>query len=442
MKAQYASVIAQTALRVVERSSKPTVAPHRTIVLNGMVVTNDPATGRAIRPCLLTLRTTRETFAELDLRRVDPAACLRHLGAGVSRKPEELAPVRPVLEFDMADPRFIEESDIIGGLDERPNLLAMSPTEFEGLIQNLFTRMGLDTRQTRASRDGGVDCVAVDPRPIMGGKVVIQAKRYRHTVGVSAVRDLYGTLQNEGASKGILVTTSGYGKASHEFANGKPIELLDGANLLYLLREHAGLEARIEAPDDWRDPEPDRAPLRDEQPAATPARVPLRAGQNVALNDAALTITISWRTGAHDLDASAILLNRSGRVRSDADFVFYNQPTTPDGAVRHTGATPGGATTSETLDIATQQPPPRHPSGRGRGQRRRRALRGCPRPPRHRHHNQPGHRVRVPARRDRGNRARLPRDLPPRRDLATPRRRTGLRRGLAGLARDFGVDVA
>lgn len=222
VKAQYASVIAQTALRVVDEIFEADRWCHiDTIVLNGMVSTNDPATGRAIRPCLLTLRTTRETFAELDLRRVDPAACLRHLGAGVSRKPEELAPVRPVLEFDMADPRFIEESDIIGGLDERPNLLAMSPTEFEGLIQNLFTRMGLDTRQTRASRDGGVDCVAVDPRPIMGGKVVIQAKRYRHTVGVAAVRDLYGTLQNEGASKGILVTTSGYGKASHDFANGK-----------------------------------------------------------------------------------------------------------------------------------------------------------------------------------------------------------------------------
>jgi restriction system protein len=50
-------------------------------------------------------------------------------------------------------------------------------------------------------RDGGVDCVAFDPRPILGGKVVVQAKRYRHTVGVTAVRDLYGTLQNEGASK-------------------------------------------------------------------------------------------------------------------------------------------------------------------------------------------------------------------------------------------------
>ena len=117
--------------------------------------------------------------------------------------------------------------------------------------------MGLETRLTQASRDGGVDCVAYDPRPIFGGKVVIQAKRYKHTVGVSAVRDLFGTVQNEGASKGILVTTSGYGKASFEFADGKPLELLSGSNLMYLLKEHAGVEARIVMPEDWKDPQPD-----------------------------------------------------------------------------------------------------------------------------------------------------------------------------------------
>src|SRR5258708_24678881 len=102
--------------------------------------------------------------------------------------------------------------------------------------------MGLETRQTQASRDGGVDCVAFYNRPIFGGKVVIQAKRYKHTVGVSAVRDLYGTVLNEGASKGILVTTRGYGQASHEFANGKPLELFDGSHLLALLAEHACIE--------------------------------------------------------------------------------------------------------------------------------------------------------------------------------------------------------
>ena len=73
---------------------------------------------------------------------------------------------------------------------------------------------------------------------------MIQAKRYSHTVGVSAVRDLYGTLMNEGATKGVLVTTSDYGPDAYEFANGKPITLLNGANLLHLLEKH-GTRAHI-----------------------------------------------------------------------------------------------------------------------------------------------------------------------------------------------------
>jgi restriction system protein len=60
--------------------------------------------------------------------------------------------------------------------------------------------MGLELRLTQASRDGGVDCVAHDPRPIFGGKVVIQAKRYKNTVGVSAVRDLFATMPTSGAT--------------------------------------------------------------------------------------------------------------------------------------------------------------------------------------------------------------------------------------------------
>jgi restriction system protein len=258
IKALYASVVAQIAIRTVHELLAADSGGHiDTVVFNGVVDTTDPGSGRRVRPCLVTLRTTRDTFKELDLAHVDPLACLRHLSAGVSKSPAELAPVRPVLEFSMVDPRFIAESDALSELDQRPNLMDLSPTEFESLIQNLFTKMGLEARQTRASRDGGVDCVAWDPRPIFGGKVVIQAKRYKNTVGVSAVRDLFGTLQNEGASKGILVTTSGYGKASFEFAQNKPIELIDGANLLYLLKEHASIEAKIEPPDNWKDPAAD-----------------------------------------------------------------------------------------------------------------------------------------------------------------------------------------
>lgn len=256
-RALYTSLIAQVCLRALNEVFSADIGKVvDSVVLNGHVETADPRTGQRVHPCLVTVRTTRELFERLNLVDVESGACLKGLNASISRSPAEMTPVKPVLEFDMADPRFIQESDVLSTLDSRPNLMELTPSEFESLITNLFEQMGLETRLTQASRDGGVDCVAYDSRPILGGKVVIQAKRYKNTVGVSAVRDLFGTMQNEGATKGILVTTSGYGAASFEFANGKPLELIDGANLLYLLHEHAGIEAKIVAPDDWVDPTP------------------------------------------------------------------------------------------------------------------------------------------------------------------------------------------
>jgi restriction system protein len=252
----YADIVAQVTLRSVYEMLRADRGGHvESIVFNGHVDTIDPRTGQPTHPCLITLRTTRDLFESLDLARVEPGACLHGLNASVSRNAAELAPVRPVLEFSMVDPRFVEKTDVLSSIDHRPNLMELTPGEFENLITNLFEKMGLETRLTQPSRDGGVDCVAYDPRPIFGGKVVIQAKRYKNTVGVSAVRDLFGTMQNEGASKGILVTTSGYGKASFEFAQNKPLELLSGSNLLYLLDEHAGITAKIEPPEDWAQPE-------------------------------------------------------------------------------------------------------------------------------------------------------------------------------------------
>jgi restriction system protein len=220
----YSNVIAQAVLRClydVFHADKQTVA--ETVVLNAHVSTVDPATGHKIHPCLISVRTSRDRFLDLDLRYVDPISCLKDLKASVSSQPGELVAVKPILEFNMIDPRFIQEADILSTLDDRPNLMELSPSEFESLITNLFSQMGLETKLTQASRDGGVDCVAFDSRPVLGGKVIIQAKRYKNTVGVSAVRDLFGTLHNEGASKGILVTTSGY---------GKPLTILQTANRL------------------------------------------------------------------------------------------------------------------------------------------------------------------------------------------------------------------
>lgn len=250
----YTTVIASTVLRTIhELFAGGGFQQIDVAVVNAFVETIDPSTGQRIQPYIISVRTTRDAFAQLDLRNVEPAACLRRLSASISRSPAELVPIKPIVDINMVDPRFIREQDVLSSLDNRTNLMELTPGAFESLITNLFQKMGLETKLTQASRDGGVDCVAFDQRPILGGKVVVQAKRYKNTVGVGSVRDLYGTMLNEGASKGILVTTSGYGKASFEFANGKPIELLTGANLLYLLHEHAGIDAKIEPPEDWVD---------------------------------------------------------------------------------------------------------------------------------------------------------------------------------------------
>ncbi|MBA8888296.1 restriction system protein [Dokdonella fugitiva] len=248
IKAIYRELVAQTALRTLHEVLEADQGSHLdTVVFSGYVNKIDETTGQEIRPYLVSLRVTKEAFLPINLARVEAQACLKNLGAQVSPSPEEARAVRPVVEFDMIDPRFIGEVDVLGELDARPNLMELTPAEFEALVSNLFTQMGLETKLTRASRDGGVDAVAFDKRPILGGKVVIQAKRYRHTVGVSAVRDLYGTMMNEGASKGIVVTTSGYGPDAYSFANDKPLELVDGGGLLYLL-ESIGRPARIIMP--------------------------------------------------------------------------------------------------------------------------------------------------------------------------------------------------
>lgn len=242
----YQGLVASIALRTIHEVTEADQAECVDVVtFTGIVDTVDPANGQEIRVPLVSVRAIKSDFSQIRLDRVDMAVCLKNLGAQVSARPEELQAIKPIVEFDMVDKRFVEQGDALAGLESRPNLLDLSPTEFEVLVANLFGKMGLDTKLTRASRDGGVDAIAFDTRPVLGGKVVIQAKRYRDTVGVSAVRDLYGTMINEGANKGILVSTSGYGADAYNFTKDKPIELIDGGGLLYLLREHANVQARI-----------------------------------------------------------------------------------------------------------------------------------------------------------------------------------------------------
>jgi restriction system protein len=220
----------------------------QSIVLNGYVESVNEATGHDETKCTVSIEAQREDIMGLNLSRVDAKACFQDLHGVSASSLEEVSPVTPVAQIDREDGRFTEGRAVGENMEEGQNIAAMDWEEFEHLIRELFAKEfgedGGEVNVTQSSRDGGIDAVIYDPDPLRGGKLVVQAKRYTRTVGVSAVRDLYGTVMNEGANKGILVTTSSFGPDAYEFASEKPLQLLSGGNLLSLLEKH-DYEARI-----------------------------------------------------------------------------------------------------------------------------------------------------------------------------------------------------
>lgn len=246
VRRRYTGIIAQVALRtiheVVEADRGGLVAR---VLFNGIVDTIDRRTGRFVRPCLVSVRTDRETFAAIELRRVDPVACLKHLQAGLSGLPDELAGITPLLEFDReADADFTEEFNVLADIDQRPNLATMPDYEYEQVLADLLGNMGLEmgpaTRTANGSR-----WLATDPRPIFGGTVVVYAMRGA-PASAAATHSLAGAVAAAGATKGILIAPDGYEPDAHEAVAGRPLELIDGPALLNLLSEHSRIKARIE----------------------------------------------------------------------------------------------------------------------------------------------------------------------------------------------------
>jgi len=240
----YENVLLRLALRTIHEVFESDYAGQcEIVVFNGTVEDVDRATGKDFRACIISLQAAREEFEAIDLGRVDPRACFRGLKGVSGSRLSQMQPVRPIRVLDTEDPRFIEADGVLAGLEADQNLMTMEWQDFEVLVRDLFEEMfatrGAEVKVTRTSRDQGVDAVVFDPDPLMGGKTVIQAKRYRGAVPVAAVRELFGTMMNEGAGKGLLVTTSHFGGTALEFVKDKPITLVDGANLLHLMQTTA-----------------------------------------------------------------------------------------------------------------------------------------------------------------------------------------------------------
>ena len=218
------------------------------ITINGYINSIDRGTGKEYSACIISVSTEIEKFKSFNLSQVDPYECIRELKGVYVGSLSKITPVKPIAEINTEDRRFIIARDIAESLEDGSNLATMPWEDFEHLVRELFGKIfsgeNSEVKVTQSSRDGGVDAIAFDTDPIKGGKFVIQAKRYNNVVPVSAARDLYGTMINEGASKGILVTTSYFGRDTREFVKDKPISLIDGHNLIFYM-EKFGYKAHI-----------------------------------------------------------------------------------------------------------------------------------------------------------------------------------------------------
>jgi len=101
------------------------------------------------------------------------------------------------------------------------------------------------------------------------------------------------------------------------------------------------------------EPTSETSPVAASVPMATMSK-----GANIALTTAGVRAVLAWDVGpgVPDVDASALLLTAAGKVSSDADFVFYNQPADASGAVVHEGKQVA-ATATDTIAVALSSLP-------------------------------------------------------------------------------------
>ena len=111
--------------------------------------------------------------------------------------------------------------------------------EFEELTGEAFRRQGYSVRMTakKGEPDGGIDLVLKKDGEI----TLVQCKHWKtRQVGVRVIRELYGVMAAEKAPKGILVISGSFTAATKAFAVGKPLELIDGEQLFYLIGKIQG----------------------------------------------------------------------------------------------------------------------------------------------------------------------------------------------------------
>jgi restriction system protein len=146
----------------------------------------------------------------------------------------------PVAAFNSWRKRRLLDSQ--KGVD---SIRALGWREFEELVGEAYRRQGYKVAEnTTAGPDEGIDLVLKKD----GSLVLVQCKQWKSTkVGVNIVRELLGVMTAKRATSGILLTSGIFTREAKNFAADKPIDLVEGNQLLQLIsnvQKQEGLRGR------------------------------------------------------------------------------------------------------------------------------------------------------------------------------------------------------
>ncbi|MFB3779533.1 MAG: restriction endonuclease [Bryobacteraceae bacterium] len=137
------------------------------------------------------------------------------------------------------------ERGLLERQDGLASIRALSWSRFEALIGEAYRRQGYSvSRPSGSGPDGGIDLVLRKD----GNTLLVQCKQWKSwKVGVKVIREMYGVLTDRNAHGAIIVTSGIFTQEARAFAEGKPIDLVEGEQLAALIRSAQGVPSASSA---------------------------------------------------------------------------------------------------------------------------------------------------------------------------------------------------
>lgn len=170
---------------------------------------------------------------------------LRGLFTNVSKVLSPILGVGVLLVWGVAELFKWRDRKLLARQADFAGLQSLTWREFERLVGEAFRRRGYHAVETPSGADGGVDLILRKD----GDRAFVQCKHWKTwSVGVKPVRELMGVVAAKGATRGILVCGGRFTAEALRFAEGQPLELIDGPQLWRMIKEVQG-GARHSAPE-------------------------------------------------------------------------------------------------------------------------------------------------------------------------------------------------